>query len=114
MSDLRRRGLAALLIGCATAPAMAAAQDQCRAIRALTNMDGRGFADLAVGFARNPYRMSVRIGRAEALPTPEDCSLSADESDLELVCYWRPGDFSANNACSAACWRASSAASGTG
>lgn len=78
-------------------PAAAYAQDQCRALRGLTNLDGRRFADLAVGFARNPDRMTVRVGRSEALPTPTDCSLSVDTNELRLDCTWQSGDYAAAN-----------------
>jgi hypothetical protein len=94
----RRLARAVLALALVAMPAMAAAQSQCRAIRALTNADGRGFADLSIGVARNPLRVTVRIGREEALPTPESCDLDVDPDDVDLTCYWRPGDYSATNA----------------
>jgi hypothetical protein len=93
-----RRTLGALLAASIAFPAVAAAQERCAPIRGLTNADGRHFVDVAVGFARNPLRTSIRVGRTEALPTPEDCTLNADEDDLELSCTWRPGDYAATTA----------------
>jgi len=93
-----RRLFAALLACCCAAPAFAAAPDQCRAIRAITNMDGRRFADVAVGYAANPLRTSVRVGRTEALPTPDNCDVSADADGIDLECYWPHGDYATNNA----------------
>ena len=95
---MRRRLALPLSLVAATVPNTAIAQDQCRAIRGLTNMDGRGFADVAIGYARDPMRLSLRVGRTEALPTPKECSLSADADDIELDCSWRPGDYAATNA----------------
>lgn len=93
-----RRLFAALLVCCCMAPGVAAAQDQCRAIRGLTNMDGRRFADVAIGYLPNPWRLSVRVGRVEPLPSPADCSLNADEDEVELSCRWPYGDFATTNA----------------
>ena len=95
---MRQRLALALLLAAATMPAAAHAQDQCRAIRGLTNMDGRRFADVAIGYAGDPMRLSVRVGRTEALPTPKECSLSAEAEEIELDCSWRPGDYAATNA----------------
>jgi hypothetical protein len=92
------RRLFAALLACCMVPGIAAAQDQCRAIRAITNMDGRRFADVAVGYAANPWRLSVRVGRVEALPTPDDCNLSARGNEVMLSCDWAYGDFATNNA----------------
>jgi hypothetical protein len=94
----RRLARALLALTLVAMPAMAAAQNQCRAIRALTNADGRRFADLSIGVANNPFRLTVRSGREEALPAPGSCSIDGDPDDIDLTCYWRPGDYGATNA----------------
>lgn len=98
MSRARRVGLAVSAAALTMTPTIAAAQDQCRTIRSMTNADGRRFADLVFGIARNPYRMIVRAGRGDALPTPKSCDLSADANDIALGCDWTPGDYAATTA----------------
>jgi len=98
VSRSRRLGLALAAAALTAAPTIVSAQDQCRTIRAMTNADGRKFADLSFGVARDPYRMTVRAGRGEALPTPENCDLSADADDVDMACHWRPGDYAATTA----------------
>lgn len=95
---MRRTGLAVLALALVAMPATAAAQDSCRAIRALTNADGRHFADLVLGVARGPQRMSVRAGRDQLTPAPENCDISADADDVDVSCYWRAGDYAATSA----------------
>lgn len=72
----RRRFLALLLAACCLAPGMAAAQDHCGTLRALTNMDGRRFADLSVRVGRTPHRLDIFAGRSAPLPAPKDCSFA--------------------------------------
>jgi len=98
MSRARRLGLVVSAAALMMTPTIAAAQDPCRTIRAMTNADGRNFADLAFGIARDPYRMSVRAGRGDVLPTPKNCDLSADANDVDLACDWTPGDYAATTA----------------
>lgn len=88
----RRLARALLALALVAMPAMAAAQNQCRTIRAMTNADGRKFADLSFGSGRNPYRMTIRSGREEGLPTPNHCDLSADSDEVSFTCYWSRGD----------------------
>jgi hypothetical protein len=91
----RRPARALLALALVAMPAMAAAQDQCRTIRAMTNADGRKFADLSFGFGRNPYRMTIRSGREEGLPTPDHCDLAAESDEVSFTCYWARGDYAA-------------------
>lgn len=95
MSLARRLGLALSAAALTMTPTIAAAQDQCRTIRAMTNADGRNFADLDFGIARNPYRMIVRAGRGDALPTPKNCDFSVEANDVDMDCDWLPGDYAA-------------------
>jgi len=97
MRGALRLGPAAAVAALAMSPAVAAAQDQCRAIRAMTNADGRKFADLQIGIARS-YGITVRGGRGEALPTPKDCDVSADAESVDLSCTWLPGSYEATAA----------------
>ena len=92
---MRRRAAVVLALALPAMPASAVAQDQCRLIRALTNADGRNFADLSLGVGRNPYRMSVRARGEELSPAPENCDVSADADDVSFSCTWRPGDYAA-------------------
>lgn len=83
--------LAALTFATVTAPA-ATAQDRCRTVRALTNLDGRNFADLEIRIAR-PFGVIVRSGQGDPLPTPQNCEVAAESDAVDLECYWRPGDY---------------------
>lgn len=90
-----RRLASALLLLSLTAAPVAQAEAQCDDLRALTNADGRNFADLSFGVARKPYRLTIRTGKNIALPTPENCDMSVDEESVDLTCYWRLGDSAA-------------------
>jgi hypothetical protein len=92
----RRRSVALLLAACCIAPGMAAAQDQCRTIRALTNMDGRRFADLSIRVGGDPFRLDIAAGRSAPLPAPKDCSFALDADDVDISCIWRPEGYEAN------------------
>jgi hypothetical protein len=77
-------------------PAQVEAQGRdCDGIRALTNADGRKFADLRFNVdSRSGF--SVRIGRGKPDPAdPESCDLNYDQSDIELSCQWRFPDYAA-------------------
>jgi hypothetical protein len=75
---------------------MAAAQDQCRTIRALTNADGRRFADLSFRVGRDPYRLDIVAGGSAALPAPRECSYGGYPDMVELACTWVPEGYDAN------------------
>ena len=75
---------------------MAAAQDQCQTIRALTNLDGRQFAGLSFRVGRNPYRLDILAGRGGPLPAPRECSFGIDPGLLDLSCTWVPEGYDAN------------------
>jgi hypothetical protein len=90
LSRLRHRLLLAMLSSLAITPTVAAAQDQCRTIRAITNADGRRFADLSVRVLLDPPRLHIAVGRAVPLPTPRDCSFTVHPWDTDLTCFWVP------------------------
>jgi hypothetical protein len=91
LTRVRHRLLAVPLALCCMAPGVAAAQDQCRTIRAITNADGRRFADLSVRVLLDPPRLHVAAGRAVPLPAPRDCSFTVHPDDTDLTCSWVPG-----------------------
>ena len=91
-----RRGFALLLAACCLAPTMAAAQDPCRTIRALTNADGRRFADLSFRVGRDPLRLDIVAGGSAALPAPRECSYSVHPDQVDLSCTWVPEGYEAN------------------
>ena len=91
-----RRALAALLLVFAMQPTIADAQDQCRTIRALTNVDGRRFADLTFRAGRDPLRLVVAAGNGAPLPVPRDCDFSIAADAADISCTWVPGDYAAS------------------
>ena len=70
-------------------PAQAIAQRSgCRTIRALTNADGRDFADLNLGLGS--AALTVRAGsRASDLEGPNACDISSENVLRDLDCRWR-------------------------
>ena len=80
-----------LALPLAIVPAAAQTRDDCRAIRALTNADGRRFADVSLGIARAPYRVSLGIRGVEALPSPESCNLGVYTDEVVIRCTWMGG-----------------------
>lgn len=86
--------LAIFLAGSGPAGAEAQGRD-CAVIRALTNADGRKFADLK--FNVDPRSgFSVRAGRGKSdLTDPESCDVDYDQSDIDLSCQWRFPDYAA-------------------
>jgi hypothetical protein len=86
--------LAAALFATAALPAEAATLDrECRAIRALTNGDGRNFADL--NFEASPRaRLQLRVGRGRAVvATAQTCESNIAEDSSEIECEWPFPDY---------------------
>ena len=90
-----RPALFALLAASAVATPGQAQKSDCATLRALTNADGRKFADLRFNVdARS--NLTVRVGRGKAdLTDPESCDLNYDQSDIDLSCQWRFPDYAA-------------------
>jgi hypothetical protein len=87
---------ASLVLG--AMPAQLAAQDRdCRTIQAMTNADGRDFADLRFGIGRPG--ISVRAGRGElGFANPEGCDLRSASDDASVSCQWHFADYTAAQA----------------
>jgi hypothetical protein len=86
--------LAAVLLASAALPAEASTLDrECRAVRALTNGDGRNFADL--NFEAQPRaRLPLRVGRgAAAVANAETCESSIAEDSSDIECEWAFPDY---------------------
>ena len=89
---------AALALALWSSPRPAAAEDDCRTIRALAHIDANAFEDLTIGIAR-PFAIDIRAGRRSVpLETPEHCDMAAEAAGFDLTCYWSPGGFSAATA----------------
>ena len=80
---------AALLLTTAAAPL----GRECRAIRALSNGDGRNFADL--NFEAQPRaRLPLRVGRGRAVvANDETCDTDIDEESGDIACEWVFADY---------------------
>jgi len=88
--------LAAALLATSAVPAEAATLDrQCRAVRALTNGDGRNFADL--NFEAQPRaRLQLRLGRGPGVvANAETCDSNISEDSSEIECEWPFPDYMA-------------------
>ena len=83
--------LAAALLAAAW-PAQAASLD-CRAVRAVTNGDGRNFADLNFE-ARPRARLPLRVGRGPGVvANAETCDTDIDETSSDIACEWVFADY---------------------
>jgi hypothetical protein len=83
--------LAAALLA-ATWPAQAASLD-CRPVRAVTNGDGRNFADLNFE-ARPRARLPLRVGRGPGVvANAETCDTDIDEDSGDIACEWVFADY---------------------
>jgi hypothetical protein len=97
---VRRRdpGRLALLAGflAVAVPAPTDAQGrECGVLRAVTNADGRKFADIRFNLDTKSG-FSVRVGRGKSdLADPESCDLNYDQTDITLSCQWRFPDYAA-------------------
>jgi hypothetical protein len=94
MSPRPRPLLAALLLATTALPAEAQAlARECRAVRALTNGDGRNFADL--NFEAQPRaRLALRVSRRHAVvATAQTCESNIAEDSSEIECEWPFPDY---------------------
>ncbi len=81
------RAIAALLLIAAPLPALAAARD-CATIRAITNADGRDFADLRIAFGPGAGVLLGVGGARPDLPAAAACDVSAENVTKDLSCRW--------------------------
>jgi hypothetical protein len=86
------RALVAAALLAAAWPAQAARLD-CRAVRAVSNGDGRNFADL--NFEAQPRaRLQLRVGRGRGVvANAETCESSIDEGSSDMECEWAFPDY---------------------
>ncbi|HEV2815685.1 MAG TPA: hypothetical protein VGW40_00470 [Allosphingosinicella sp.] len=80
---------AALLLTTAAAPL----ERECRAVRALTNGDGRNFVDLNFE-ARPRARLPLRVGRGRAVvANAQTCESDIGEDSSDIECEWPFADY---------------------
>lgn len=93
-----RPALIALFAAAAVATPAQAQKSDCATLRALTNADGRKFADLRFD-VDSRSDLTVRVGRGKPdLADPEECELSYSALGIEISCEWRFPNYAAASA----------------
>ena len=93
MKVARRTLLGAALLTMAWPLPAATIDRECRAIRAVTNGDGRNFADLDFE-ARPRARLPLRVGRGPGVvANSETCDTDIDEDSSDNACEWVFADY---------------------
>lgn len=92
MSAAARTLLGAALLATAWPLPAASIDRECRAVRAVTNGDGRNFAGL--NFEAQPRaRLQLRVGRGAGVVNDETCDTDIDEDSGDISCEWVFADY---------------------